>query len=267
MCNQRYRDTVCKNTHTAIKIARKYTYEILGVPDNQAIILSATSCFHGRTLQAVSMSTDPEAREHFGPLVPGHVKVRYNDLEDLEAKLQEYNGRVAGFLVEPIQGEAGIIVPDDGYLRKSYELCKKYNTLYIGDEIQSGIGRSGKLLANDYEQVKPDILILGKSLTGGVCIASAVLASAQVMQVMTPGIHGSTYGGNPLSCAVSVEALKALKEENMIENSYKQGQKFRQGMVELQQQYPEILTNVRGKGLFNGITLNPTYEKTATDLC
>jgi len=229
--------------------------------------VSCKGCFHGRTLAIVSMSDDPSAYEGFGPKLPGLMSVEYNDAEALEKLLAEFGDRVAGFLVEPIQGEAGVKVPDDGYLKRCYEACKKHNVLFIADEIQSGLGRTGKLLAIEHSGVKPDVVILGKALAGGVLPMSAVLSSKDVMSVFQPGTHGSTYGGNPLASAVGIAALKALVNENMCTNSERLGHIFRTEMQALQARFPDVIHDVRGKGLFNAIELHTSYPKTAWEFC
>jgi len=262
-------NTGAEGVETAIKIARRYAYDRRGVPDNEAVIISACGCFHGRTLQAISMSCDAEARRGFGPLVPGHVKVRYNDLEHLEAKLKQYQGRVAAFIVEPIQGEGGVVVPQDGYMKRAQELCHKYGALLIADEIQTGCGRTGKLLACDYDGVKPDILILAKALSGGLYPVCCVLTSNDIMDVITPGSHGSTFGGNPLGCAVARAALEVIKEENLVERSFRLGERFRNGLLPLVNEPNSPISIVRGKGLLNAIVMktDDDIDKSAMDLC
>jgi ornithine--oxo-acid transaminase len=221
-------NTGAEGVETAIKLARKWGYKKKGIPMDKAIVLSCTGNFHGRTIAIVSMSTDPDSTTGFGPFVPNigcicpvtKQRLNYNNLDDLEAALKAHGPNVAGFLVEPIQGEAGIFVPDDGYLSKAYALCKKYNVLFIADEIQTGLARTGRMLAVDHENVKPDVLILGKALSGGVYPVSAILANKDVMLCIQAGEHGSTYGGNPLGCAVAMAALSVLKEENLAEKVF-----------------------------------------------
>ena len=247
---------------TAIKLARKWAYEKKGVAENQAKIIVCTQNFHGRTINIISFSTDPDSKNNFGPFTSGYEVVEYNNLVDLERALNDKN--VAGFLVEPMQGEAGVIVPDEGYLRGAYELCKKNNVLFISDEIQTGIARTGKLLACDWENVHADILILGKALSGGVYPVSAVLTNDEVMLCIKPGQHGSTYGGNPLACAVAVAALEVVKEEKLAERAEYLGNILRGELKAIQ--HP-MLTKVRGKGLLNAIVIKETNGKTAWDVC
>lgn len=260
-------NTGAEAVETGLKIARKYAYEHRGVPDGEAVILSACGCFHGRTMHAITMSCDPEATHHFGPLVPGHEKVRYNDLAHLEKKLKALNGRAAAFIVEPIQGEAGVYVPDEGYLRGVKALCEKYKCLFIADEVQTGIARTGKLLACDHEDVKPDILLLGKAVSGGLYPVSLVLTSDEIMSVITPGTHGSTFGGNPLACAVAHAALEVVKDENLAERAERLGAQFRGKMQKLVDDN-SIVESVRGKGLLNAFVIKTTgLDKSAWDLC
>jgi len=258
-------NTGVEGGETAIKLTRKWAYEIKGVPRHQAKIIFAKNNFWGRTLAAVSSSTDPESYGNYGPYMPGFEIIPYNNLEALETALQDKN--VAGFMVEPIQGEAGVVVPNEGYLKKAYELCKKHNVLFIADEVQTGIGRTGKLIACEYEGFKPDILVLGKALSGGTMPVSAVLTSHEIMLTIKPGQHGSTYGGNPLACAVAMTSLQVLKDEKMTENAYKLGFVFRERMNALIQK-TELITQVRGKGLLNAIVVNDKPEsKTAWNIC
>jgi ornithine--oxo-acid transaminase len=251
---------------TALKLARKWGYEEKGIPKYQAEIVVVEHNFHGRTTGIISFSTDPDSTGGFGPFMPGYKVVPYDDLEALEEALQ--NPHVCGFLVEPIQGEAGVYVPSEGYLAQAKALCEKHKVLMLVDEIQTGIGRTGKLLAADYENIRPDVLILGKALSGGVLPVSAVLADDAVMLCIKPGQHGSTYGGNPLACAVAVAALEVIKEENLIQNAYRLGEIFRSRMRQLQNQYPHVVQLVRGKGLLNAIVVKPTADgRTAWDVC
>lgn len=236
-----------------------------GVEKNKAKILFARHNFWGRTLSAISTSNDPLSYEDFGPYMPGFEIIPYNDLPALEAALQDPN--VAGFMVEPIQGEAGVVVPDEGYLRKAADLCKANRVLFIADEVQTGLCRTGKLLACDYEGVKPDILVLGKALSGGVMPVSAVLADDEIMLTLKPGMHGSTYGGNPLACAVAMSALQVLKDENLAENAYRLGVIFRERMQALIAK-TNLVKLVRGKGLLNAIVINDSPDSaTAWDIC
>jgi ornithine--oxo-acid transaminase len=250
---------------TAVKLCRKWAYEIKGIEANKAKIIFARGNFWGRTLAAISASTDPSSRNNFGPFMPNFEIIPYNDLAALEAALQDPD--VAGFMVEPIQGEAGVVVPDDGYLSKAHALCKAQNVLLLADEVQTGIGRTGRLLACEYEAVKPDILILGKALSGGVLPASAVLSSHEIMLTIKPGEHGSTYGGNPLAVAVAMAALKVIKDENLIDNAYALGQVFRERMSALASR-SALVQKVRGKGLLNAIVIDDAPEgKTAWNIC
>ncbi len=247
---------------TALKLARKWGYEKKGIPENMAKIIVCANNFHGRTITIISMSTDPDAYKGFGPYTPGFVTVPYNDLEALNKELEDPN--VAAFLVEPIQGEAGVYVPDDGYLKKSFEACKAKNVLFIADEVQTGIARTGKLLACDHENVKPDILILGKALSGGVLPVSAVLANDDIMLVIKPGEHGSTFGGNPLAAKVAIAALEVVKEEGLANRAEKLGKIFREAMRAIDSDMIEL---VRGKGLLNAIIIRPKNGKEAWDIC
>ncbi|KAJ3137419.1 ornithine aminotransferase [Physocladia obscura] len=257
-------NTGAEAVETAMKLARRWGYEKKGIPANEAIFLSCSDNFHGRTISIVSMSTDPSSRVGFGPFTEcvGPVcpvsknVLRYNNIDDLELALKAHGSRVCGFLVEPIQGEAGVVVPDEGYLTKAYELCKKYNVLFIADEIQSGLARTGKMLALDHENIKADILILGKALSGGVYPVSAVLSSKEVMLCIRPGEHGSTYGGNPLGAAIAVTALTVLRDEKMAENALAMGQIFRAELQKEVENSDSIVEKVRGKGLLNAIVIN-----------
>lgn len=250
---------------TAIKICRKYAYEVKGIEENQAKIIVCDDNFHGRTTTIISFSNDENARKNFGPYTPGFIRIPYNDTAALKEALKQEN--VAGFLVEPIQGEAGVFVPDEGYLTKVRELCTEAGVLFIADEVQTGIARTGKILACDHENVKPDILILGKAISGGVYPVSAVLADDEVMGVIKPGQHGSTFGGNPLAAKVAVAALEVVENENLAENAEKMGQLFRKEMNRIIDN-TELVTKVRGKGLLNAILINDTPESTtAWDLC
>ncbi len=248
-------NTGAEAVETALKIARKWGYEKKGV--TTAKIITCQNNFHGRTISIVSASNDPVARNHFGPFTPGIESIPYNDLKALEKALED--DQVVAFMAEPIQGEAGVFVPDEGYLKKAYELCKAHNVLFIADEVQTGIARTGKLLAVHHENVKPDILILGKAISGGVFPVSAVLADDHVMEVITPGTHGSTFGGNPLACAVAKAALEVVQEENLIENAERLGKIFRAEMQKLVDK-TNIVTLVRGKGLLNAVVVNDSEE-------
>ena len=259
-------NTGVEGGETAIKLCRKWAYEVKGTEPNKAVILFANGNFWGRTLAAVSSSTDPDCYTHYGPYMPGFQLIPYNDLEALEKAL-EANPDIAGFMVEPIQGEAGVVVPEDGYLKKAQELCHKHKALLIADEVQTGVGRTGRPLACDWEGVKPDILILGKALSGGILPVSAILARDEIMMTIKPGQHGSTYGGNPLACRVATRALEILRDEGMIENAEKLGNIFRDRMNQLIEK-SDLVTLVRGKGLLNAIVINDTPDsKTAWQLC
>ena len=251
---------------TALKLARKWGYQEKGIAPNQARIIVAEHNFHGRTTGIISFSTDGDSTGGFGPFVPGYQVVPYDDIEALGEALQAPH--VCGFLVEPIQGEAGVVVPSEGYLAQAAKLCKAHNVLLITDEIQTGLGRTGKLLATDYEEVRGDILILGKALSGGVLPVSAVLADDEIMLTIQPGQHGSTFGGNPLACAVMQAALDVLIDENLADNAFRLGEIFREEMRLLQAEIPELVDAVRGKGLLNAVVINPTPDgRTAWDVC
>ena len=257
-------NTGVEGGETAIKLARRWAYDVKGVKENQAKLVFANGNFWGRTLAAISASNDLSSYKGFGPFLPGYELVNYNDLNALENAIKDPN--TAAFMVEPIQGEAGVIVPDEGYLKGVRALCTKYNVLFIADEVQTGLARTGKMLACDHEDVKPDILVLGKALSGGTIPVSAVLANNEVMLTIKPGEHGSTYGGNPLACAVAMEALKVLKDEKLAENAEALGIIFRAEMTKLQAEC-DLITHVRGKGLFNAIVIKEKNGKTAWDVC
>lgn len=252
---------------TAVKLARKWSYEVKGVSENAAKIVVCENNFHGRTTTIVSFSNDPDANNNYGPFTPGFVKIPYNDLDALEKTLENDAQNIAAFLVEPIQGEAGVYVPDENYLKKAAELCQKYNVLFIADEVQTGIARTGKLIACHHENVQPDILILGKALSGGMYPVSAVLANNEIMNVIHPGQHGSTFGGNPIACAVAIAALDVVEEENLSERAEELGKLFRAEIEKLIEK-TDLITKVRGKGLLNAILINDTPESsTAWNLC
>jgi len=257
-------NTGVEGGETALKLARRWAYDVKGVKENQAKIVFAKGNFWGRTLAAVSSSSDPSCFKGFGPYMTGYELVEYNDLVSLENAIKDPN--TAAFMVEPIQGEAGVVVPDESYLKGVRELCTKYNVLFIADEIQTGLARTGKMLACDHAGVKPDILILGKALSGGTMPVSAVLSSNEIILTIKPGEHGSTYGGNPLACAVAMEALKVLKDENMAENAEAMGIIFREEMNKLKAE-TDIITDVRGKGLLNAIIIKEKNGKTAWEVC
>lgn len=264
---------------TAIKICRKWGYERKGIPNGEAVIIVCGQNFHGRTTTIISFSSDPDAKGHFGPYTPGFVSVPYSDLDALKAALDEHGDKVAGFLVEPIQGEAGVYVPDADFIPQAAALCKERNVLFLADEIQTGIARTGALLAvcgnctcqghcdQQSSYTRPDILILGKALSGGAYPVSAVLADNPVMEVIQPGQHGSTFGGNPIACAVAMEALEVIRDERLAQNARKLGELFRKRMQKLVDSSP-LLTLVRGRGLLNAIVINDTPEsKTAWNIC
>ena len=255
-------NTGAEAVETALKLARRWGYRIKGIAPEKAKIIVCSENFHGRTITIISMSTDPSSYEDFGPYTPGFIKVQYNNVEALAEALQDPD--VVGLLLEPVQGEAGVIVPDDGYLRRCYDLCKQHNVLFIADEIQTGIGRTGKLLACDYENIHPDILILGKALSGGVTPVSAVLANDEIMLTIAPGEHGSTYGGNPLAAAVGIAALEVVRDEKLSENAYAMGELFRSEMEKIDN---PMVKKVRGKGLLNAVVTEPHGGKVAWDIC
>ncbi|WP_430973971.1 ornithine--oxo-acid transaminase [Sunxiuqinia rutila] len=247
---------------TALKLVRKWAYKVKGIPRNEAKIVVCNGNFHGRTITIVSMSSDPDAYNDYGPYTPGFVNIPYNDLQALEQALQDPN--VAGFLVEPIQAEAGVYVPQDGFLKNASELCKKYQVLFVADEVQTGLARTGKMLACDHENVRPDILILGKAISGGMFPVSCVLADDEIMLTIKPGEHGSTYGGNPIAGKVAMAALDVIQEEKLAENATKMGEIFRESMRAIPS---EMIETVRGKGLLNAIAIKPLKGKTAWDVC
>ncbi|MFY0683755.1 MAG: ornithine--oxo-acid transaminase [Balneola sp.] len=258
-------NTGAEAVETAIKVCRKWAYEEKGIPENEAQIIVCENNFHGRTTTVISFSNDEDARKNFGPYTPGFIKIPYNDLEALQKALEQPN--VAGFLVEPIQGEAGVVVPDEGYLSTAAELCKKADALFIADEVQTGIARTGKLLACDHDNIKPDILILGKALSGGAYPVSAILADNKIMDVIKPGQHGSTYGGNPLGCKVAMAALEVVVEENLAQNASSLGEIFRSEMQQIVES-SELFVKVRGKGLLNAVVINDTPDSdTAWKFC
>ena len=259
-------NTGAEAVETALKICRRWAYEVKGIPNHQAEIIVCENNFHGRTTTIISFSNDPVARKHFGPYTEGFIKIEYDNLGALESTLKS-NPNIAGFLVEPIQGEAGVYVPSENYLAKAKALCEKYNVLFIADEVQSGIGRTGKLLAVDHENVKPDILVLGKALSGGAYPVSAVLAADEIMDVIQPGSHGSTFGGNPVAAAVAMAALKVIKDEKLAENAENLGQLFRKQLNDYIEE-SVICSLVRGKGLLNAIVINDEEGKnTAWNIC
>jgi ornithine--oxo-acid transaminase len=257
-------NTGAEADETALKLIRRWGYDKKGIPENQAKIIVCEGNFHGRTITIISMSTDPDSFKGFGPYTPGFEVVPYNDIEALKKAFEDPN--VAGFLVEPIQGEAGVYVPEDGYLKKAYELCKEKNILFVADEVQTGLARTGKMLACDHEGVRPDVLILGKALSGGMYPVSAVLADDDIMLCIKPGEHGSTYGGNPIAAKVATAALEVLKEEKLAENSEELGKLFRAEMQKLVDEF-DMVELVRGKGLLNAVVIKPTNGVKAWDVC
>ena len=259
-------NTGAEAVETALKITRKWAYEVKGIPENQAEIIVCDGNFHGRTTTIISFSNDQNARKNFGPYTDGFISIPYDNIDALENVLQN-NANIAGFLVEPIQGEAGVFVPAEGYLAKAKDLCKKYNVLFIADEVQTGIARTGKLLAVNHENVQPDVLVLGKAISGGVYPVSAVLANDAIMNVIKPGQHGSTFGGNPIAAAVAMAALEVVKDEHLAENAERLGIIFREKMQEYINT-SNIATLVRGKGLLNAVVINDTEDSdTAWNIC
>ncbi|KAL4165482.1 hypothetical protein KRP22_014192 [Phytophthora ramorum] len=258
-------NTGVEGGETAVKLVRRWAYDVKGVPENKAKVIFAQNNFWGRTLSAVSSSNDPDAYGGYGPFMPGFSSVPYNDIKALEEIFEKEGKSIAAFMVEPIQGEAGVVVPDDGYLKRVRELCTKHNILWIADEVQTGLARTGKMLAVEYDNVKPDILILGKALSGGMYPVSAVLTSHEVMLTIKPGQHGSTYGGNPLGCKVAMAAMEVIKEEKLAENAFKLGNKFRGEMENFKS---SLLQGVRGRGLLNAIIINERpNQPDALQLC
>lgn len=267
-------NTGAEAVETAVKVARKWGYKVKGIPQNEALVFSVQENFHGRTFAAITMSTDPESRDNYGPYLPGigsvcpvtNKPIRYNNVEDIREVLETHGKNTAAFLVEPIQGEAGIVVPDDSYLREVRALCDKHNVLLICDEIQTGIARTGKMLCHEWSGIKPDLVLLGKAISGGMYPVSCVLGSKEVMLTIEPGTHGSTYGGNPLGSAVAIRALELIEEENMVERAQKLGEKFREGLKQLNNPMIKI---IRGKGLLNAIVIDEakTNGHSAWDLC
>lgn len=247
---------------TALKLIRKWAYKVKGVPRSEAKIIVCNGNFHGRTITIISMSSDPDSYNDYGPYTPGFINIPYNDIKALEKALQDPN--VAGFLVEPIQAEAGVYVPEDDFLRKAFELCKEHNVLFAADEVQTGLCRTGKMLACDHEDVRPDILILGKAISGGMLPVSCVLADDEIMLTIKPGEHGSTYGGNPVAARVAIAAMEVLRDENLAENAERLGKIFRKRLKSIDSELIEI---VRGKGLLNAVAIKPVEGKSAWDVC
>jgi len=255
-------NTGAEGDETALKLCRKWAYTRKGIPENQAKIIACHNNFHGRTITVISMSTDPSSYGGYGPFTPGFIKIPYNDIPALEKELDDPT--IAGFIVEPIQGEAGVFVPDEGYLSAAYDLCHSKNVLFIADEVQTGIGRTGKMLACDHENVRPDILILGKALSGGVYPISAVLADDEIMLCIKPGEHGSTFGGNPIAAKVAIAALEVIKNENLPQKAEILGKFFREELGKIRS---DMIETIRGKGLLNAMVIKPKNDKTAWDVC
>lgn len=249
---------------TALKLARRWGYDKKGIPINQAMVVSANGCFHGRTAGVISMSTDPSATNGFGPFIPGHLKVPYDDVESLQRTFEQYGDKICGFLIEPIQGEGGVIIPHDGYLKQCETLCKQYNILLVIDEIQTGLSRCGKLLCSQWDNVRGDILILGKALSGGMMPISCILADKEIMLCIHPGEHGSTFGGNPLASAVAIASLSVIRDENLADNSLRMGKIFRRKLRHIKCPY---IKEIRGRGLFNAIEITKDSPVSAWDIC
>jgi len=258
-------NTGVEGGESSIKLARRWAYDVKGIPKYQAKVLFAENNFWGRTIGAISASSDPEAKNGFGPFLPGYELIPYNSIPALEKALKDPN--VAAFMVEPIQGEAGVVVPDKGYLKKAQELCRKHKVLLIADEVQTGLARTGKMLCVDHEGIKPDIVILGKALSGGMYPVSAVLTSHEVMLTIKPGQHGSTYGGNPLGSALAKEALQIILDEKLSEKAASRGEVLRTELKKLQKEFPQVITFIRGMGLLNAIGIKEMKNKTAWDIC
>ncbi len=259
-----FMNTGAEGVETALKLCRKWAYEKKGIPENKAKIIACENNFHGRTITIISISTDPDSYKGYGPFTPGFEIIPYNDIEALKKELKDPN--VAGFLVEPIQGEAGVYVPDDGYVKKAYDLCKEKNVLFIADEIQTGLARTGRMMACDHDNVHPDIMVLGKALSGGVYPISAALADDDIMLCIKPGEHGSTYGGNPIASKVGIAALEVIKNERLADNAEKLGKIFREELKKIEAEF-EMVQMVRGKGLLNAMVIKPEEGKRAWDVC
>ncbi|MDR3350281.1 MAG: ornithine--oxo-acid transaminase [Prevotellaceae bacterium] len=257
-------NTGAEAVETALKLARRWGYVKKGIPEDAALVVVCEGNFHGRTISIVSMSSDPDAYARFGPFTPGFIKIPYNDATALERVFNEQGSRIAAFLVEPIQGEAGVFVPDDGYLKTCADLCKKHRILFIADEVQTGIARTGRLLCCDHENVRPDLLILGKALSGGVLPVSAVLSDDEVMLTIHPGEHGSTFGGFPLACKVAIAALEVVREEKLAERADRLGAILREKLAEI---HSPMIRHIRGKGLLNAVVIEPANGKEAWDVC
>ena len=257
-------NTGAEAVETALKLARRWGYRVKGVPEDESIIVVCNGNFHGRTISIISMSSDPSSYTDYGPFTPGFAKIEYNDLEQLRTVLEREGHRVAAFLLEPIQGEAGVMVPDEGYLKACYDLCHEHRVLFVADEVQTGIARTGRLLACDHEGVRPDILVLGKAISGGVLPVSAVLADDEVMLTIGPGEHGSTFGGFPLACKVAIAALEVVRDEHLAEHAEELGQLFRSELAKIDSPFIEL---IRGKGLLNAIVIKPQNGVEAWNVC
>ena len=257
-------NTGAEAVETALKLARRWGYRVKGVPEDESIIVVCNGHFHGRTISIISMSSDPSSYTDYGPFTPGFAKIEYNDLEQLRTVLEREGHRVAAFLLEPIQGEAGVMVPDEGYLKACYDLCHKHRVLFVADEVQTGIARTGRLLACDHEGVRPDILVLGKAISGGVLPVSAVLADDEIMLTIGPGEHGSTFGGFPLACKVAIAALEVVRDEHLAEHAEELGQLFRSELAKIDSPFIEL---IRGKGLLNAIVIKPQNGVEAWNVC
>lgn len=257
-------NTGAEAVETALKLARRWGYRVKGVPEDESIVVVCNGNFHGRTISIISMSSDPSSYTDYGPFTPGFAKIEYNDLEQLRTVLEREGHRVAAFLLEPIQGEAGVMVPDEGYLKACYDLCHKHRVLFVADEVQTGIARTGRLLACDHEGVRPDILVLGKAISGGVLPVSAVLADDEVMLTIGPGEHGSTFGGFPLACKVAIAALEVVRDEHLAEHAEELGQLFRSELAKIDSPFIEL---IRGKGLLNAIVIKPRNGVEAWNVC
>ena len=257
-------NTGAEAVETALKLARRWGYRVKGVPEDESIVVVCNGNFHGRTISIISMSSDPSSYTDYGPFTPGFAKIEYNDLEQLRTVLKREGHRVAAFLLEPIQGEAGVMVPDEGYLKACCDLCHKHRVLFVADEVQTGIARTGRLLACDHEGVRPDILVLGKAISGGVLPVSAVLADDEIMLTIGPGEHGSTFGGFPLACRVAMAALEVVRDEHLAEHAEELGQLFRSELAKIDSPFIEL---IRGKGLLNAIVIKPRNEVEAWNVC
>lgn len=257
-------NTGAEAVETALKLARRWGYRVKGVPEDESIIVVCNGNFHGRTISIISMSSDPSSYTDYGPFTPGFAKIEYNDLEQLRTVLEREGHRVAAFLLEPIQGEAGVMVPDEGYLKACYDLCHEHRVLFVADEVQTGIARTGRLLACDHEGVRPDILVLGKAISGGVLPVSAVLADDEIMLTIGPGEHGSTFGGFPLACKVAIAALEVVRDEHLAEHAEELGQLFRSELAKIDSPFIEL---IRGKGLLNAIVIKPRNGIEAWNVC